>query len=327
MLRLVARRALSAIPLLAFVLTLTFALLEAAPGDPAATLLGDAPVPPETRARILAAYGLDRPPLSRYVSWMTSAARGDLGWSLSRGRPVTKVLAAALPPTIGLGGAALALQLLLGLAAGTLHAVRPGGALDRWLSVAGLVLASVPTFWLGLMAILLLAVAVPLFPPSSMHSVGAEGWGAPARAADAAWHAALPALVLASGSAAVVARFVRAGLLRSLGEGFARAARARGASHGRVLLRHALPAAAGPVITLAGLQLPFLVSGAVVVEVVFGWPGMGRVTYDAVLAQDLPVVLASVLLATVLVIAGNLLADVGLALADPRVRAGAPLVR
>ena len=322
MLRLVARRALSAIPLLAFVLTLTFALLEAAPGDPTSLLLGDAPVPPEARARILAAYGLDRPPLARYATWMTQAARGDLGWSLSRGRPVTRVLASALPPTIGLGAAALALQLLLGLAAGTLHAVRPGGALDRALSLAGLALASMPTFWLGLMAILLLSVAIPLFPPSSIHTVGAGAWSLPARAMDAVWHAALPALVLALGSAAVVARFVRAGLLRSLGEGFARAARARGASPGRVLLAHALPAAAGPVITLAGLQLPFLVSGAVVVEVVFGWPGMGRLTYDAVIAQDLPVVLASVLLATVLVVLGNLLADIGLALVDPRVRAG-----
>jgi peptide/nickel transport system permease protein len=129
-------------------------------------------------------------------------------------------------------------------------------------------------------------------------------------------------LVLGLGSAAVVARFVRAGLMQALGEGFIRAARARGAARTRLLVVHALPAAAGPVITLAGLQLPVLVSGALVVEVVFGWPGMGRVTYDAVMAQDLPVVLAAVLLATILVIAGNLLADVGLALVDPRLRLG-----
>jgi peptide/nickel transport system permease protein len=120
----------------------------------------------------------------------------------------------------------------------------------------------------------------------------------------------------------VLSRFVRAGLVRSLGEGFVRAAKARGASRARVLWVHALPAAAGPVITLAGLQLPVLVSVAVVIEVVFGWPGMGRVTYDAVMAQDFPVVLASVLLATVLVIAGNLLSDLGLFLVDPRLRLG-----
>jgi peptide/nickel transport system permease protein len=322
MLGLIARRLVSAVPLVAGVLTLTFLLVEAAPGRPVDLLLGDGPVPPELRARIEASYGLDQPAYARYASWVGNALRGDLGWSLSRGRKVRSVFADALPQTIGLAAGALAIQLLLGIVLGALHVVRPGGAFDHGLGLAGLLLASVPTFWLGLMAILLFAVAVPIFPPSSAHSVGAADWGFPARAADALWHAALPSLVLGLGSAAVIARFVRAGLMQALGEGFVRAARARGASRGRLLVVHALPAAAGPVITLAGLQLPILVSGALVVEVVFGWPGMGRVTYDAVMAQDLPVVLAAVFLATILVIAGNLLADLGLALVDPRTRLG-----
>jgi peptide/nickel transport system permease protein len=233
---------------------------------------------------------------------------------------VSSVLADALPHTIGLAGLALAIQLLLGVFLGALHVVRPGTALDHGLSVFGLMLASIPSFWLGLMAILVFAIAVPIFPPSSSHSIGAAGWSLPARVADTLWHAALPALVLGLGAAGVIARFVRAGLLQALGQGFVRAARARGASPRRVLSLHALPAAAGPVVTLAGLQLPVLVSGAVVVEIVFGWPGMGRVTYDAVMAEDVPVVLAAVLLATLLVVAGNLLADLGLALIDPRVR-------
>jgi len=320
MLGLIGRRLLSGIPLILGVATLTFLLVEAAPGRPADALLGDGPVPPETRARIEAAYGLDRPPLARYLTWMEHAVSGDLGWSLSRGRKVSSVLADTLPLTIGLAAAALAIQLLLGVVFGAVHVVRPGGAIDHALGIAGLVLASVPTFWLGLMAILLLAVAVPIFPPSSAHAVGAESFSLPARVADAIWHVALPALVLGVGGAAVIARFLRAGLVQALGEGFVLAARARGASRLRVLLTHALPTAAGPVITLAGLQLPLLVSGSVVVEVVFGWPGMGRVTYDAVLAQDLPVVLAAVLMATILVIVGSLLADVGLALVDPRLR-------
>jgi peptide/nickel transport system permease protein len=251
---------------------------------------------------------------------MGSAVAGDFGWSLSRGRSVRSVLADALPQTVALAVASLAIQLLLGVFLGALHVIRPGGALDHGLGVAGLLLASVPTFWLGLMAILLLAVAVPIFPPSSAHSIGASAWSFPARAADALWHVALPALVLAGGSAAVIARFLRSGLVVALDEGFVRAARARGASRARTMFVHALPTAAGPVITLLGLQLPVLVSGALVVEVVFGWPGMGRVTYDAVMAQDLPVVLAAVLLSTVVVIAGTLLADCGLALVDPRVR-------
>jgi len=319
---LIARRLLSAVPLVAGVLTLTFLLVEAAPGRPADLLLGDGPVTPELRARVEAAYGLDQPAYARYASWIGNALRGDLGWSLSRGRKVTSVLADALPHTIGLALAALSIQLLLGILLGALHVLRPGGALDHGLGLVGLLLASVPTFWLGLMAILLFAVAVPIFPPSSAHSIGANAWSFPARAIDVLWHAALPSLVLGLGAAAIVARFVRAGLMAALGEGFVRAARARGASQARLLWVHALPAAAGPVITLAGLQLPVLVSGAVVVEVVFGWPGMGRVTYDAVMAQDLPVVLAAVLLATILVIAGNLLADLGLAFVDPRLRLG-----
>jgi peptide/nickel transport system permease protein len=316
------RRLLSGVPLVCGVLTLTFLLVEAAPGRPTDLLLGDGPVPPELRTRIEAAYGLDQPAYARYASWIGSALSGDLGWSISRGRNVTSVLADALPPTIGLAAAALAIQLLLGVLLGALHVLRPGSALDHGLGLAGLLLASVPTFWLGLMAILLCAVAVPIFPPSSAHSIGAEAWSLPARAGDALWHVALPALVLGVGSAAIIARFVRAGLVQALGADFVRAARARGASKARLLMVHALKAAAGPVITLAGLQLPVLVSGAVVVEVVFGWPGMGRVTYDAVMAQDLPVVLAAVLLATILVIAGSLLADLGLALVDPRLRLG-----
>jgi peptide/nickel transport system permease protein len=322
MLGLIARRLVSAVPLVAGVLTLTFLLLEAAPGRPVDLLLGDGPVPPEMRARIEAAYGLDRPAYARYASWIGHTLRGDLGWSLSRGRKVRSVLADALPQTIRLAALGLAIQLLLGVLLGALHVVRPGGLVDHGLGLTGLVLASVPTFWLGLMAILLFAVAIPIFPPSSAHSIGADAMSVPARAADALWHAALPSLVLGLGSAAIVARFVRAGLMQALGEGFIRAARARGATRARLLVAHALPAAAGPVITLAGLQLPVLVSGALVVEVVFGWPGMGRVTYDAVMAQDLPVVLAAVLLATILVIAGNLLADLGLALVDPRLRLG-----
>jgi peptide/nickel transport system permease protein len=319
---LIARRLLSAVPLIAGVLTLTFLLVEAAPGRPSDLLLGDGPVAPELRARIEAAYGLDQPATARYASWIGNVLRGDLGWSISRGRPVASVLADALPYTIGLAAAALSIQLLLGILLGALHVIRPGGRLDHGLGLAGLIVASVPAFWLGLMAILLLAVVVPIFPPSSVHSIGAEAWSLPARMIDALWHTMLPSLVLGLGAAAIVARFVRTGLMTALGEGFVRAARARGASGRRVLWIHALPAAAGPVITLAGLQLPVLVSGAVVVEVVFGWPGMGRVTFDAVMAADIPVVLAAVLLATILVIAGNLLADLGLAAVDPRLRLG-----
>jgi len=317
---LILRRVLFSIPLLLGVSTLTFLLVEAAPGKPVDYLLGDHPVPPETRARIEAAYGLDRPAWARYATWMGRAVTGDLGWSLSRSRPVTRVLADALPATVGLAALALAIQLVAGVALGALHVARPRGAADHTLTFLGLAAASAPPFWLGLMAILLFAVVVPIFPPSSSHAIDASSWPLPARIADALWHASLPALVLGLGSAGIVARFVRAGLLRSLGQGFVVAARARGGTPARILVAHAGPAAAGPVITLVGLQLPMLVSGALVIEVVFGWPGMGRVAYDAVMAQDLPVALAAVLLATFLVVLGSLGADLAQAALDPRLR-------
>jgi peptide/nickel transport system permease protein len=327
MLKVVRRRLLAAVPLLLGVPTLTFLLVEAAPGRPIDVLVGDRPIPQEARARLEAAYGLDRPPLTRYLTWVAHAATFDFGWSISRGRPVSRVLADALPATAGLAALALTLQVGFAVVLGGLHAMRPRGLLDRTLGALGLAIASIPVFWLGLMAILLLAAAVPIFPPSSSHSIGAAAWPWPARLADAVWHAALPALVLSAGASAVLARFLRAGLLRSLGEGFVRAARARGAAPGRILARHALRASIGPVLTLTGLSLPVLVSGSLVVEVVFGWPGMGRATYEAILGQDLPVALSAVLLATILVVFGNLLADLALAWADPRVRAAAAAPR
>jgi len=179
-----------------------------------------------------------------------------------------------------------------------------------------------PTFWLGLMAILAFSYFLPVFPPSSVRSAGSEGWPLLSRIADTCWHLALPAAVLGLASAATMGRLVREGLLRSLGEGFVRAARARGVGGGRLLFGHALRSALLPVITLLGLSLPILVSGSLVTEVVFGWPGMGRLAYDAILAQDIPVVLATTVLTSVLVIVGSLLADIAIAVADPRIRLG-----
>jgi len=310
----------AAVLLASAVLTLTFVLVEAAPGSAADLIPAERPLPPEARARLEAAYGLDRPPLARYGTWLSCAVRGDLGWSISRGRPVAVVLAGALPATLLLSGLALLVQIGLGVALGTLHVVRPRGPFDHAAGVLGLSLASIPTFWLALMAILALSYRLPLFPPSSSRSIGADAWPLAARALDTLWHAALPATVLGLGAAAALARYVRAGLLRALGEEFVRAARARGVPPSRLVTRHALRATLPPVVTLAGVSLPALVSGSLVVEVVFGWPGMGRLAYDAVVARDLPVVLATVLVATVVVVAGSLAADLGLAWADPRAR-------
>jgi peptide/nickel transport system permease protein len=320
----VLRRLILAVPLALGVATLVYVAIEAAPGDTADVLLGERTVPPEVRERLERAYGLDRGPVERYVRWIGALAlRGELGWSHSRSRPVVRVIADALPPTLGLAAAALALHLLAGVALGVFSALRPGGPVDRSLTLVGLVAYALPTFWLGLMAILCLAYFVPLFPASSVESVGADSWSWGRRAADRLWHVALPAAVLGLASSAATLRFVRAGLLRAMGEQFVRAARARGLGRSRLLWLHALRHALLPVINLLGLTLPALLSGSLVVEVVFAWPGMGRVTYDAIRAHDIPLVLGTTLFAAGLVIAGSLLADLAMAIADPRVRLGA----
>ena len=321
MLRYTLRRLALALPLALGVATLAFVLIETAPGEPADLLLGSGPIPPEVRERLDRAYGFDRPAPERYVRWLGALTlRGELGWSHARNRPVRDLVAAALPPTMLLAGSALLMHLAAGIALGVVSAARRGRWADRGIGFAGLLLYAMPTFWLGLMAILALTYLVPLFPAASMRSVGAEAWGPARRLLDLLWHLVLPASVLGIASAAAMTRFVRAGLLEALGEPFIRAARARGAGDRRVMLGHALRNALIPVISLVGLSLPILVSGSLVTEVVFAWPGMGRLTYDAIRAQDVSVVLAATLLAALLVVAGNLAADLAIAAVDPRVR-------
>jgi peptide/nickel transport system permease protein len=319
--RFVLRRLAIAIPIAFGVATLIFVLMESAPGEPVDRILGDRPVPPEVRERIEHVYGLDRPPLERYLHWLSALClEGDLGWSHSRARPVAQVLAETLPPTLTLAGAALFLHLLAGILLGIVSAARRHSWTDRLLTIGSLTLYAMPTFWLGLMAILGLSYLLPLFPASSMQSVGAAGWPLWQQAADRAWHLFLPAAVLGLASAAAMTRFVRAGLLQALGQEFIRAARARGLGGGRVMFVHALRNALIPVINLIGLSLPILISGSLITEVVFAWPGMGRLTYEAIRSQDLSIVLATTMLATLLVLLGSLAADLAMALVDPRIR-------
>jgi peptide/nickel transport system permease protein len=294
--------------------------METAPGTPADLLLGDQPVPQEVRERLDRIYGFDRPAGERFVRWIGAAARGELGWSWSRSMPVGRAIASALPATLLLAGAALLVYVGAGIALGVTAALWRGRWPDRVVTYCGLTLWAMPTFWVGLMAILAFAYLVPLFPPSSMRSVGFSDLSLWGRALDLLRHLVLPATVLGVGSAAAMARFIRSGLLETLDEEFVRAARARGVGGTRVVLVHALRNALLPVINLLGLSLPILVSGSLVIEVVFAWPGMGRLTYHAILAQDIPLVLATTLLASLMVIAGSLAADLAMVAVDPRIR-------
>ncbi len=316
-----ARRAAVAVLLLWGVATVTFFLIHAAPGDPADIYLFD-DMDPRARRAVLEAFGLDRPLLEQYGRWLIGLASGQLGWSTSHHRPVVEVMAERIPATLQLAVPAFLLHLAAGVAVGIAGAWRRGTLLDAIASGGSLVLYCVPSFWLGAVLILVFAVHLGWLPSSGMRDLSASPVAPLSAAADRARHLVLPVICLGLGSAAATARFVRSGILEALAREYAAAARSRGAAAGRLLIVHALRNACLPVIALAGMSLPLLLGGSVLVETVFAWPGMGSLSVEAVFARDYPLVLAAQMTAAAAVLAGSAAADVGLSLADPRLRGG-----
>ncbi len=315
----VLRRAGAALATVWAVVTLVFFAIHAAPGTPFLPG-GDRPMDPAVVAGLRARFGLDRPLGEQYLRYLDALAHGDLGESFSQQRPVSAALAQAIPNTLVLAGAALALDFLLGIALGVFQAAYARPRTDATLTGATLFVYSLPTFWLGLVLLLVFGQDLRWLPVGGVTDPVLYGALPPlGRLLDRLRHLALPALALGVVGAAGTARFQRAALLETLGQGFVRAARARGLSEARIL-GHALRNALLPAITLLGLALPFLLTGSVVVETVFAWPGMGKLAADAILARDYPIVMATTLVASVAVVASNLLADLLYAVADPRIR-------
>src|SRR5579864_2757406 len=313
------RRFAAAALLVWLVLTTTFVLLRLVPGN--ATTVSELPIPKPQRELLIHAYGLDRPLPEQYVRWLGAVAlHGNLGISFEQLRPVRTVVAEALPATLLLAAAALLVEYGVGTALGVAAARRSGSVLDKAIRVATLLLYSQPVFWLGLMAILLFSDRLGWLPASHMLSVGADEMGRGAWLADLAKHLVLPAMTLGLAQAGGAARFVRAGLLDVLGRDYIRTARAKGLSERRVVWVHGMRAALVPIIQLLALSVPSLLSGALITEVVFAWPGLGRITYDAILTRDSPVLLATTAITAVLVVGCNLIADLLHAAADPRIR-------
>ena len=301
--------------------TLTFALVHLAPGDPLAASLDAPGVTQAVRAEWRASFGLDRPIGEQYVRWVANAARGNLGYSYSQHRPVRDVLRDALPRTVLLAGLTVALSFALGVGVAVVQVESAGRLRDRWLGRVLLVLYSVPDFWLALAALLLLAYRLPLFPPGGLVDPVLHEYMTPAgRAADRLRHIVLPVATLTLLSTAIIARYQRASLLEVLPSDWMRSALAKGLPWRAAVRRHALRNALLPTITLAGLSLPALASGAVFVEKVFSWPGMGLATVNAIAARDYPLVTAGVLVISVAVVIGALVADIAFGAADPRVR-------
>jgi ABC-type dipeptide/oligopeptide/nickel transport system permease component len=313
------RRVAAALAIILAVVTLAFFAIHLAPGTPFVPA-GERPLSPDIEAGLRARFGLDRPLPAQYLSYLGAVARGDLGESFSQQRPVALALKEAIPNTVVLAATALAIDLLLGLAIGALQAAYARRRLDTLLTHTTLFVYSLPTFWLGLVLLMVFGQGLHWFPVGGVTDpILHEGLSPVGRGLDRLRHLALPALTLGLVGAAGTARFQRAALLEALSQGFVKTARAKGLTESRVLLAHALRNALLPTITLMGLALPFLLTGSVVVETVFAWPGMGKLAADAVLSRDYPVVMATTMAASALVVAGSLLADVLYAAADPRV--------
>ncbi len=321
------RRLLGSIPLLLGILTLIFFIIHLAPGDPTARFFNPN-VSPEVIEQMRRNLGLDQPLHIQYFKWLSAFLRGDFGYSFGQMRPISEILPEVLWNTLQLTLISLVIIFILGMLIGIVQAVRQYSLADNVLTFLALFFYSMPSFWLALMLILLFSLkaaqwGLPTwlqFPAAQMTSVGAEYLPPGAQLVDRLEHLFLPAVALGIGSAAGVARYMRGSMLEVIHQDFIRTARAKGLSERTVIFKHALRNALIPIITLLGLYLPFLLSGAVLVETIFSWPGMGRLIVDAIFQRDYPLVMATSFVIAAIVIFGNLISDVLYAVVDPRIR-------
>lgn len=316
--RYVGRRLLQLAPTTAAILLVGFLLIHLAPGDPVLALAGqngDA----EYYAFVREKFGLDEPLHIQLATYAGNVVQGDLGTSYVQGRPVAVVIAERLPATLLLTGSALVLSTAVGISVGIFSATRRRRWPDVTVTLATLTMYAAPVFLIGQLAILLLALRAGWFPVQGMSDARSSATGA-TRLLDVAHHLVLPALVLATQEIAAVSRLARVGLLDELARDHVRTARAKGVPERSVVLKHSLRRAMLPVVTVLGGRVGHLVAGAVVVEVVFGWPGLGRLLVTAMQTRDAPIVLGIFLLVAVTVVLANLVTDLLYAWLDPRVR-------
>jgi peptide/nickel transport system permease protein len=324
MLSALLRRAVAGLAVIFGVVTLMFFLIRLAPGDPALLLVG----PSASEEQVMVqrrSLGLDRPLPQQYVLWLGQFIRGDWGSSIATGRPVSTMIAEAWPTTVRLVGLSLLLSYLIGILVGAVQATR-GGRVDTALSVVSVTLFALPGYWLGLMLVMVFtywARALPAFGSAGFDADFLTGWS---RIADRLRHLALPLTTLTLIGIGGIARYVRGAMLDVQQAPYVTVARAKGVAPRLVVIRHVLRNALIPVVTLLGLSLPALFSGAVFIEAIFAWPGVGRVMVEAVGARDYPVIMAATAVSAALVVVGNLLAEALAAWVDPRLR-GAPAGR
>ena len=315
MVQFILRRLLHSIPLLFGVSIIGFGLMHLAPGGPLGIYTLNPTVSAQDIERIKVVFGLDQPIHIQYWRWASNLVQGNWGNTFFGGRPVFWVIVERVPATLLLAGLSLSIAMLIGTAIGILGAVKRYSIFDYLATTGAMFALSFPTFWFGLMAIFIFAVELRWLPSGGMYTLGEEGnfW-------DLLAHLVLPVMVLSLVIVATWSRYARSSFLEVIHQDYIRTARAKGLRNREVLVRHAFPNAVTPLIALVGVQLPFLFSGALVAETIFGWPGMGRLFVDALTMKEYPVLMGMMMFTAIFVIIGNLLADIGVALVDPRVR-------
>lgn len=308
--RYLAIRLLAIVPILFGISLLTFLVVQLVPGDPIVAMIG-LEATDEAIETLRARYGLDQPLPVQYVRWLGNVLQGDLGRSIQTGRPVAAMLADAVWPTVQLAGAAIIISLIIAIPAGILSAVRRNGPLDFIASLVALFGLSVPSFWLGIMLILTLSITFPIFPASGYVAFFDDPLGN-------LMTLTLPAITLGASLAAATMRMTRSAMLEVLSQDYIRTAWAKGLSPFAVITHHAFRTALMPVVTLLGIQMGQVLGGVVITETVFSWPGIGKLTVDAIFARDYPVVQGAVLLTATAFVLINLLTDLIYAVLDPR---------
>jgi peptide/nickel transport system permease protein len=304
--RFIGRRLLLTVPVLLGVATLVFSLIHLIPGDPAQAMLGETAAPADV-AELRARLGLDRPLLEQYGAFLSDVATGDLGQSMRTSDPVAETILARMPATVELALAAMAVAVAMAIPLGIAAAVWRGTAVDHGATTLALLGISIPNFWLGPLLALIFAVELGWLPVS-----GRGTWA----------HLILPAISLGAALSAILARMTRATLLEELREPYVQAARARGVSRSRAVLRHAFRNSLIPVVTLLGLQFGAVLTGAVITETIFAWPGVGRLLIQSIGFRDYPLVQGCILLIAVTYVGVNLLTDLVYGIIDPRIRYG-----
>jgi len=305
-------RLLQAVPVLFLSSLVVFLFIHLVPGDPAVTMAGPNATPDQVAA-LRHAYQLDRPLAVQYANWLGHLLHGDLGRSYTTQRPVADLVAQRLPATLHLAVGTMVVMLAVGGPLGILSAVRPRSAVSRVVGLLNALALATPTFWLGILMLLLFAVALRWLPPSGFVSITE-------RPVEAVRLLVLPCLTLGASGTAILIRFLRASIGEVLGADFVRTAEAKGLREAAIVIRHVLRVAALPVVTVLAVQFGYLLGGAVITEAVFGWPGVGRLTLDAIGNRDYLIVQAMMLFFVAVFIAVNVLADLCYALLDPRIR-------